>query len=246
MSLREKTVIVTGAGQSIGRAIAIAFSKENYNVVLSDIDYVKAGNVANEINGMGGESLAVKCDVTKKEETDDLVLKSLSRYKKIDALVYGTEISTPKPFMEISITDWEEMINLNLRGALLVSQATAKEMKGGGKIIFVSSIASSVAWNGMAHYSATKGGLESMMRVMALEFAPKKINVNAVLPGVVDAPEMDITIKNEAENNMITTSPDRRIGKPEDIAGAVVFLASEGANYINGQTITVDGGYTIR
>jgi NAD(P)-dependent dehydrogenase (short-subunit alcohol dehydrogenase family) len=246
MALREKTVIITGVGQSLPHAIAVAFAKENYNVVLGDLDYVKAGNVATEIGNTGGESLAVKCDVTKKEEVDDLIIKAITRYKKIDVLVYGGEVTTSKSFMDITITDWEGLMNVNLRGALLVSQSVIKEMKEGGKIIFMSSIAGTVAWNDMTHYSASKGGMDAMMRSMALELAPKKINVNSVVTGIIDTPETSSTIKNEASDIMITTPPDRRIGKPEDITGTVVFLASEKANYITGQTIVVDGGYTIR
>ena len=247
MPLREKTVIITGVGQALPRAIAIAFFKENYNVVVSDSDYAKSGAVANEIAGAGGEALAVKCDVTKREEIDDMTTKALTRYKKIDAFVYGGEMTTQKPFMDITITEWEAVMNVNLRGALLVSQSVVTAMNGiGGKIIFISSVAGSVAWNEMASYSASKGGLEAMMRAMAFEFAPKKINVNAVISGVIDTPEISTTIKNEATEMMTTANPDKRIGKPEDITGAVVFLASEKANFITGQTIVVDGGYTVR
>jgi len=246
MSIREKTVVVTGVGQSIGRAIAMAFAKENYNVVLGDPDYAKAGDVANAIASVGGESLATKCDVTKKEEADDFITKAITRYKKIDAVVIAGEITDPKPFMDITITDWEALMNINLRGALILSQSAVKEMKEGGKIIFLSSVASTIALNGMVHYSASKGGLEAMMRSMAIELASKKITVNAVVPGIIDTPEMNMVVKNEASDNMITTNPDKRIGKPDDITGAVVFLASDKANYITGQTIRVDGGYTIR
>jgi NAD(P)-dependent dehydrogenase (short-subunit alcohol dehydrogenase family) len=246
MTIREKTVIVTGVGQALPHAIAIAFAKENYNVVLGDFDYVKAGNIATEIGNTGGESLAVKCDVTKKEEVDDLIIKAITRYKKIDAVVYGGEVTTSKSFMDITITDWENLMNVNLRGALLVSQSAIKEMKEGGKIILMSSIAGTVAWSGMAHYSASKGGLDAMMRSMALELAPKRINVNSVVAGIIDTPETSSSVKNEASDILITTPPDRRIGKPEDIAGTVIFLASDKANYITGQTIVVDGGYTIR
>jgi NAD(P)-dependent dehydrogenase (short-subunit alcohol dehydrogenase family) len=245
MALREKTIIVTGVGQSLPRAIAIAFAKENYNVVLGDLDYVKAGNVATEIGNTGGESLAVKCDVTKKEEVDDLIIKAITRYKKIDAIVYGGEVTASKSFMDITITDWESLMNVNLRGALLVSQAAVKEMREGGKIVLLSSIAGIRAWNNMAHYSASKGGLEAMMRSMALELAPKKITVNTVAVGIIDTPELNATTKNGASDKMFTTSPDRRIGKPEDVTGSVLFLVSEKANYITGQTLVVDGGYTI-
>ncbi|MCK9352285.1 MAG: SDR family oxidoreductase [Candidatus Paceibacterota bacterium] len=246
MALREKTVIITGVGQALPRAIAIAFAKENYNVVLADPDYIKSGNVANDIAGTGGETLSVKCDVTKKEEVDDMITKAISRYKKIDVLVYGGEIATPKSFMNITITDWEGMMSVNLRGALLVSQSVLKEMKEKGKIVFLSSIASTVAWNEMSNYSASKGGLDAMMRAMAVELAPKNINVNSVVAGVIDTPETSMTVKNEASEKMDTVNPDRRIGKPEDVAGAAVFLASDKADFITGQSIVVDGGYTLR
>jgi glucose 1-dehydrogenase len=123
----------------------------------------------------------------------------------------------------------------------------AKERKdGGGKIIHISSVAANVAWNGMAHYSASKGGLDALMRAMAFELAPKNICVNVISPGVIDCPEQNIVIKNEAIDKMITTNPDKRFGKPEDVAGAALYLASERANHVTGITLVVDGGYTVR
>jgi NAD(P)-dependent dehydrogenase (short-subunit alcohol dehydrogenase family) len=246
MVIKERTVIVTGAGSGVGRGIAFAFAKEDYNVVVSDPDYAKAGAVANEILGLGQECLAVKCDVVKKEDADDLLIKTISRYKKVDVLVNGVEIFPFLPFADISITDWELLMNTNLRGALLCSQAAVREMKEGGKIINISSIASSVGFKGLVHYSASKGGLEAMTRAMALELAIKKINVNAVAVGIIDLPDGNPSWMNEAGDNMITTAPERRLGKPEDIAETVVFLGSNKSNYITGQVIVVDGGYTLR
>ncbi len=246
MSLQEKTVVVVGVEHSVGHAIALAFSKRNYNVVVTGSDYTVVENIANEIIGLGGEALAVKCDVTKKEEVDDMMIKATSRYKKINIVVNDAEVVESKPFLDITVTDWENLMNVNLRGALLISQAATREMKDGGKIIFISSIAGSIAWNEMAHYSASKGGLESMMRSMAFELAHKKITVNAVVEGVLDVPEISAENKNLATEKMISTDPERRIGKAEDIAGTVLFIASDAANYITGQTIVVDGGYTLR
>jgi len=246
MVIKEKTAIVTGVGTEVGKSIALALAKEGYNVVVSDPDYAKSGAVANEIIGLGQECLAVKCDVVKKEEMDDLIIKTISRYKKIDVLVNGTEIFPFNPFENISITDWELLMNTNLRGTLLTSQAAVKEMKDGGKIINISSIAASVGFSGLVAYSASKGGLEAMTRTMALELATKKISVNAVSVGILDLPGGNASWMNEAADKMVTTAPDKRLGKPEDVAGAVVFLASDKANYITGQVITVDGGYTLR
>ncbi|MFA5830793.1 MAG: SDR family NAD(P)-dependent oxidoreductase [Candidatus Paceibacterota bacterium] len=246
MVIKERTVIVTGVGSAVVRGIAHAFAKEGYNVVVSDPDYAKAGEVANEIIGLAEECLAVKCDVVKKEDTDELLIKTLTRYKKVDVLVNGTEIFPFNSFENISISDWELLMNTNLRGALLCSQAAVREMKEGGKIINISSVAAQMGWNGLVLYSASKGGMEAMTRAMAVELAMKKINVNAVAVGIMDIPGGNTAWMNEASEKMTTTAPERRLGKPEDVAEAVVFLASNKANYITGQVITVDGGYTIR
>jgi NAD(P)-dependent dehydrogenase (short-subunit alcohol dehydrogenase family) len=246
MALREKTAVVTGAGQGIGFGIAKMFANNGYNVVVSDLDYGLAGKASTEISQNGSEVLGVKCDVSKKEEAEDLLVKTISRYKKIDVLVNNAGVYPFKKFEEITASDFDLLMNVNLRGTILCSQVAIKEMKAGAKIINISSIAAFVGFENLAHYCATKGGIVAMTRAMALEFAPKGINVNAIAPGVIDTPGVKAGLDEETRGKTITSLPLKRLGTPEDIAGAALFLASDHANYITGQTIVVDGGYTLR
>ena len=141
-------------------------------------------------------------------------------------------------------SDWDRVIDVNLKSVFLCTQAAIKEMKEGGKIINISSIASLIGFEGLVHYCASKGGLNAMVRALALELAPRKINVNAVAPGGIDTP--GAASSEEAKKQTIAMVPLKKLGTPEDIANAVVFLASEKSNYITGQTIVVDGGWTLR
>jgi len=149
-----------------------------------------------------------------------------------------------KPFEQMQEADWDRVMNVNLKSIFLCSQRAAKEMKQGGKIVDISSIASFVGFEGLTHYCASKGAINATIRAMALELAPKKINVNAVAPGAIDTPGAKSS--QEQIKQTIAAIPWARMGMPADIANAVVFLASENADYITGQTIIVDGGWTLR
>ena len=149
-----------------------------------------------------------------------------------------------KAFEQMTEQDWDKVMSVNAKSVFLCSQSAAKEMKQGGKIVDISSIASFVGFEGLTHYCASKGAINATIRAMALELAPKKINVNAVAPGAIDTPGA----KSPAEQQKQTISiiPWQRMGQPEDIANAVVFLASDRADYITGQVLIVDGGWTLR
>lgn len=244
MSLKNKTAIVTGGRQGIGCGIVRALAKEGCNIVISDIVEEDCEKVAEEIKKMGAEALVVKCDVSKKEDVDNLIKKTIEKFGKLDILVNNAGIYPFKPFMEMKESDWDKVMNINLKSMFLCSQTAAKEMKNGGKIVDISSIASVVGFEGLVHYCASKGGVNGMIRAMALELAPKKINVNAVAPGAIDTP--GAASSPEQVKQTICAIPWQRMGKPEDIANAVVFLASEKADYITGQVLIVDGGWTLR
>ncbi len=244
MNLKNKIAIVTGAGQGIGKGIALALANEGCNVVVSDIVVENCEKVIKEIKKAGTEGLAIKCDVSKKEEVDNLIKKTIEKFGKLDILVNNAGIYPFVPFLEMKESDWDKVMNVNLKGTFLCSQAAAKEMKDGGKIVDVSSIASVVGFEGLVHYCASKGGVNAMIRALALELASKKINVNAVAPGAIDTP--GAASNEEQKKQTISAIPWARMGTSEDIANTVVFLASEKADYITGQTIIVDGGWTLR
>ncbi len=245
MILKNKTAIVTGGRQGIGRGIVLALAKEGCNVVVADIILEDCKKVVAEIQKMGVRGLAVKCDVSKKEEVDNLILETIKNFGKLDILVNNAGIYPFISFLEMKEADWDRVLDINLKSVFLCSQAAVKEMKSGGKIVNISSIASFVGFEGLTHYCASKGAINSMVRALALELAHKKINVNAVAPGAIDTPGAS-SGSEEQTKQTIAAIPWARMGTPEDIANAVVFLASEKADYITGQTIIVDGGWTLR
>ena len=244
MQLKNKVVIVTGARQGIGYGIALVLAKEGCNVVVSDLDQKGCEDVVKKIESLGAKALAIKCDVSKKEEVGNLINKSVETFGKLDILVNNAGIYPFKPFLEMTEEDWDTVLNVNLKSVFLCSQAAVKVMKEGAKIINISSIAALVGFPALSHYCASKGGVSSMTRSLALELAPQKINVNAVAPGAVDTPGAKST--KEITKQTIAAIPLKRMGVPEDIANTVVFLASDESNYITGQTIVVDGGWTIQ
>jgi len=244
-NLKNKVAIVTGSARGIGYGIAIALAEEGCNVVVSDLNENDCAKVVTEIENIGSKALAVKCDVSKKADVDNLISSAVKKFGKLDILVNNAGIFPFKPFLQMTEADWDKVLNVNLKSVFMCSQAAAKEMKNGGKIISISSIAAFVGFEGLTHYCATKGGINAMTRAMALELGPQKINVNAIAPGAIDTPGAKMTDENMMKQT-IAAIPWKRMGIPEDIANAVVFLASDKADYITGQTIIVDGGYTLR
>jgi 3-oxoacyl-[acyl-carrier protein] reductase len=245
MLLENKIAIVTGAKQGIGKGIALALAKEGCNVVVADLNKEECEAVVTELEGMGVRGLAVKCDVSKKEEIDELLSLTEKEFGVVDILVNNAGIFPFTPFLDMKEADWDKVMNVNLKSVFMCSQAAAKIMKEGGKIVSISSIAAFVGFEGLAHYCASKGGINAMTRVLALELSSKKINVNAVAPGAINTPGAGGSSE-EVMKQTVAAIPWKRMGLPGDIANAVVFLASDKADYITGQTIIVDGGYTLR
>jgi NAD(P)-dependent dehydrogenase (short-subunit alcohol dehydrogenase family) len=245
---KNKTVIVTGAAKGIGYGIALALAKSGANVVLADMDESSNEKSAKEIEeATKSKCMAVKCDVSKKKDADNLVKNAVEKFGEVDILVNNAGIFPYKPFLEMEESDWDKVLDINLKSVFLVSQAAAKVMKEGGKIVSVSSIASLVGFENLTHYCASKGGINGLTRALALELAPKKINVNAVAPGTISTPGADWESMSEEEmKQTLSLIPWGRIGLPEDIANAVAFLASPQSDYITGQIIVVDGGWTLR
>jgi len=243
---KNKIAIVTGAGQGIGYGIALALAKEGCNIVVSDINQETCDKAAKEIEALGTKSLAIKCDVSNKIEVDNLLAKTMETFGQLDILVNNAGVYPFVPFSQMKESDWDKVMNVNLKGMFLCSQAAINVMKPGSKIVNISSIAAFVGFEGLTHYCASKGGVSSFTRALALELAAKKININAIAPGAIDTPGATGAASEDVKKQTIAAIPLARMGAPEDIANAVVFLASEKADYITGQTVIVDGGWTLR
>jgi NAD(P)-dependent dehydrogenase (short-subunit alcohol dehydrogenase family) len=246
MMLKDKIAIVTGAAKGIGRGIALVLSQEGAKVVVSDLNMDECLKVVTEIEALGGEAIAVKCDVSIKDEVDALISDTVSKFGSLDILVNNAGIFPFIPFESMTEKNWDQVLDVNLKSIFLTSQAVAKIMKPGSKIVNISSIASYVGFSGLVHYCASKGGLNSMIRALALELADKKINVNNVAPGAIETPGATGAQTEEMKQGTIAIIPAGRMGQPEDIANVVVFLASDKADYITGQTLVVDGGYILK
>lgn len=246
MPQQKKTAIVTGAKQGIGKGIALMLAKNKYQVVVADLDLAACQQVVKEIKKAGGEALAIKCDVSKKTDVKNMINQTVKKYKKIEVLVNNAGIFPFVPFAKMTENDWDKVMNVNVKSIYFTSQMVLPYMPQGGRIINISSIASKVGFAGLVHYCASKGALNSMIRALALEVADKNITVNNVAPGAISTPGASSATTDETIKQTIAMIPLARMGQPEDIAGAVLFLASPQANYITGQTIVVDGGWTLR
>lgn len=244
IDLTGKVAIVTGGAMGIGLGIVERLTKSGAKVLIADMNEGEAQKSADKLVGEGFDVKSIKVDVSNKVDVDAMVETAISQFGSLDILVNNAGIYPFKPFMELTEEDWDKLMAVNLKGMFLCSQAAAKKMADGSKIVDISSIAGSVGFAGLAHYCASKGGINASIRAIAVELAAKKINVNAVAPGAIETPgaKMDETTKNQT----VSAIPWARMGKPEDIANLVTFLASDKADYITGQTFIVDGGWTLR
>ncbi len=249
MNLENKVAIITGARRGMGRTHALTLAQAGAKVVVSDLSAEDCAEVIDEIEKKGGEALAVKCDISKKEEVDAMVDKTVEKFGKVDILVNNAGIAHFKPFLELTEDDWDKTIDVNLKGYFLCSQACAKEMakQKSGVIINISSIAMGQVGAGfstLAHYCASKGGISAMAEALAVELAPYNIRVNTIAPGVIDTPMVkDVKEDPDSMKGFLNRIPMNRLGKPQEISNTVLFLASDKSSYINGEIIVVDGGY---
>jgi len=248
MKLDNKTAIVTGARRGIGRTIALALAKEGANVVVSDISQEDCQTVVTEIEGLGRKGLALKCNVTSRAEVEDMVRRAVAEFGKVDILVNNAGIISFKPFLELTDEDWDNTLNVNLKGQFLCSRAAAKEMAKNkwGRIINIASISSGgcgIAFPLIAHYTASKGGVMALTEALALELTPQGINVNAICPGAIDTDMVKAVKEGGQLEQVLLRIPKGRLGQPEDIANLAVFLASDESDYISGAAIVIDGGW---
>lgn len=244
--LTGKSAIVTGGSKGLGKAMAIALAAAGANVCVVSRNISELEKVRLEIKSIGRDSIAVQVDVTKLADIKAMISSVASKFGKIDVLVNNAGMNIHKPCLEYTEEEWDEIVGTNLKGVFLCSQAAAKEMikNGGGKIINISSIIGARGLPLMGPYAAAKGGVIQLTKVMALEWAQYKINVNAIAPGYFDT-ELGQLIKVDKERYKATINrtPLGRWGKPEELAGLAIYMASDAAAFITGETIFIDGGY---
>jgi len=243
-----KTVIVTGAGRGIGEAYALGFARERANVVVVDVVASRAESTTKKVEEAGGKSLVQAMDVSKKKDVDAMAEKTVERFGRIDALVNNAGALFQEPFLTSTEEQYYKIYDVNVKGLFLCAQAVARQMikQKKGKIINVSSIAAIVGQANLSLYSSSKGAVLSLTRAMALELAPHNIQVNAILPGTTETPMAADALANPETRAQLTSGiPLGRLGKPEDHVGAVLYFASEESNWCTGQTLIVDGGYSM-
>jgi 3-oxoacyl-[acyl-carrier protein] reductase len=247
MRLKDKVAIVTGSSRGVGRAIALAFGEQGANVIVNYSSSQKAADeVVEKIKAFGSRAIAVKADIAKKTEVEMLTNAAMDEFGRIDILVNNAGFTRPNMMLKMTEDEWDQVLDIHLKGAFLCSQAAALAMKtqNSGKIINVTSVAGLVGTVGQINYSAAKGGIVSMTKSAARELARYNVCVNAISLGIVAT---DMTEKIRTDDKLSEIYMNRillkKFAEAQDISPAFVFLASDESNYITGQILCVDGGY---
>ncbi|HET9030865.1 MAG TPA: SDR family oxidoreductase [Candidatus Aquilonibacter sp.] len=249
MRLNEKVAIVTGGDSGIGKAISTVMAREGARVVIDYLgDAAPAKTLVDEIENFGGRAYAVEADISKPDDVDALVKAAARHFGGLDIIVNNAGVEEKHPFLDMPFETYQRVIDIDLTGPWLCSQAAAKQMvrqQRGGRIINISSVHEELTMPTNAPYCAAKGGLRMLMRTIAVELAPYGITVNNVCPGAVDTP-MDAKLKADTKkyDKLLDEIPLHRMANPDEIAALCVFLASDDAAYITGASYVIDGGMT--
>ena len=254
--LKAQKALVTGSSSGIGAGVAIELARAGADVV---INYASSPGGAeksiSDIKALGREAIAIKADISNEDEVARMFDEAIGHMKSLDILVNNAGLQQDAAFTEMTLAQWNKVINVNLTGMFLCSQRAVKQFlqqgvreisRSAGKIICMSSVHEIIPWAGHVNYAASKGGVKLLMQSLAQELAPMKIRVNSIGPGAIQTPINRAAWETEeALNSLLTLIPYGRIGVPEDIGKAAVWLASDDSDYVNGQTLFVDGGMTI-
>jgi glucose 1-dehydrogenase len=249
--------LVTGANSGIGKAVALGLAAAGADVVVNyAVDPAAADDVAHQIEAMGRRALAIKADVSREDEVTAMFDKALGHFGTLHVVCSNAGLQRDSPFDQMTLEQWNTVIGVNLTGQFLCTRAATREFKrrgvvdsvsaAAGKIICMSSVHQEIPWAGHANYAASKGGVMLLMKSIAQELAPYRIRVNSIAPGAIRTPINTAAWSTpEAYRDLMTLIPYKRIGEPDDIARAAVWLASDAADYVTGATLFVDGGMTL-
>jgi glucose 1-dehydrogenase len=255
--LKGQKALVTGASSGIGAGVALSLAGAGADVVVNYASSAAgAEKVVSQIKAAGGNAMAVKADVSQAGDVDAMFDQMLSAWGTIDILVNNAGLQQDAPFVDMTLEQWNRVIGINLTGMFLCAKRAVKEMvrrgvrpevsRAAGKIVCMSSVHEIIPWAGHVNYAASKGGVKLFMQSLAQELAPQKIRVNSIGPGAIQTPiNRQAWETKEALDSLLTLIPYGRIGVPEDIGKAAVWLASDDSDYVNGQTLFVCGGMTL-
>jgi 3-oxoacyl-[acyl-carrier protein] reductase len=243
LELTGKVALVTGAAQGIGKAVALLLARNGADLVVSDINLEKAQETAKEIQAIGRKALAVKVDVANLRDVERMVQAVLEQLHQIDILVNNAGITRDKLILRMTEEDWDAVIDVNLKGTFNCTKVVIRHMskQKSGKIVNIASVVGEMGNAGQANYSASKAGVIGFTKTIAREFAQRGINVNSIAPGYVETP-MTNALPEKVKEELKRMIPMERLGRPDDIAEAVLFLVSASSNYITGQVLNVNGG----
>ena len=246
-TLTNKVAVVTGSAQGIGKAIAIKLANAGADVIVVDMDVEGVQQTSKEIESSGVKTLGVKCNVADANDVANLVSKIQETFPTIDILVNNAGITRDNLLMRMDEKDWDLVLSVNLKGPFLMTKAISQVMmrQRRGRIVNVASVVGLMGNAGQANYAASKGGLVAFTKSVAKEFASRNITCNAVAPGFIET-RMTEKLQDKAKENYIKAIPLNRFGTADDVANAILFLASDDASYITGQIIGVDGGMFMR
>lgn len=257
LSLRGQPALVTGASSGIGRAVALAFAAAGADVVVNYVgDAAPAEELVARIEALGSQAIAVQADVSREEEVDALFARAVEAFGTLHIVVCNAGIQRDARIHDMSLDQWNAVLGVNLTGQFLCARAAVREFRrrglvpqvsrAAGKILCMSSVHEEIPWAGHANYAASKGGVMMLMKTLAQELAPDRIRVNGIAPGAIQTPINTAAWKTpEAYRDLMKLVPYGRIGEPEDIGRAAVWLASDAADYVTGTSLYVDGGMTL-
>jgi len=243
LKLAGKVALITGGAQGIGKAVAFLLAQNGADIVVSDINLERAEETVREIQALGRKVLALKVDVASLVDVEKMVEAILAQFGKLDILVNNAGIARDKLILRMTEEDWDAVLNINLKGTFHCTKAVVRHMsrQKSGKIVNIASVVGEMGNAGQGNYAASKAGVIGFTKTIAREFAQRGINVNAIAPGYIET-AMTEALPEKVKEELRRLIPMDRLGKPEDVAEAVLFLVSESANYITGQVLNVNGG----